>query len=361
MISRTPLKVLTAAILATTALSAQAAEYEWTFQTSETAGEPQFDMKKQWAQNVETMSDGRIHIEILPTGAVVPPNQTLQAVKAGILQGHLTDPSYFSGENPAFGMIGNLVGAWSDPYNFLDYMNNGGGEEIYNELAEPYGVHLIGAAATGLESLPSTRPIKTVEDLKGLKLRTPEGMVSNVFKRAGATPVNLPGSEVYTSLQKGVIDAADYTVFATNQSQGLHEFAKYPNYPGFHSLPMVAVSLNKEIWDGLPEDLKAILTTSVDAMAYQMVGQLKTRDLKAVREARQDPDIHIINMSDEERAKFRAIAQKEWKDWSDKNDVTKEFYKSVVSYLQDHNLLKAEDESGADDAASAEKTSSDQS
>ena len=122
------LTTLGAAILATTATSAQAAEYEWTFQTSETAGEPQFEMKKAWADNVETMSNGRISIEILPVNAVVQANQTLQAVQSGILQGHLTDPSYFTGQNPAFGMIGNLVGAWSDPYDFLDYMNNAGGE-----------------------------------------------------------------------------------------------------------------------------------------------------------------------------------------------------------------------------------------
>jgi len=351
MMSRTPLKTLTAAILAATAVSAQAAEYDWTFQTSETAGEPQFEMKKQWAENVEKMSDGRIHIEILPVGSVVQANQTLQAVKSGILQGHLTDPSYFTGQNPAFGMIGNLVGAWSDPYNFLDYMNNGGGEKIYNELVEPYGLHLIGAAATGLESLPSSKPIHSVDDLKGLKLRAPEGMVYNVFEKAGATPVNLPGSEVYTSLEKGVIDAADYTVFATNQAQGLHEFANYPLYPGFHSLPMVAVSINKDIWDGLPDDLKAILSTSVDAMAYKMVGELKTRDLEAVREARKDPDIHIIDLPADERAKFRGIAKEEWQKWADKNDITKEFYKSVVGYLQNHNLLKAED-----GAADAEKT-----
>lgn len=335
----TPLKTLTAAVLGAMAFSAHAAEYEWTFQTSETSGEPQFEMKKQWAQKVETMSDGRISIEILPVGAVVQANQTLQAVKSGILQGHMTDPSYFTGQNPAFGMIGNLVGAWSDPYDFLDYMNNGGGEEIYNKLAEPYGVHLIGAAATGLESLPSSREIKTVDDMQGLKLRAPEGMVYNIFEKAGATPVNLPGSEVYTSLEKGVIDAADYTVFATNQAQGLHEFANYPNYPGFHSLPMVAVSLNKEVWDGLSDDLKQILATSVDAMAYKMVGQLKTRDMQAVREARQDPDIHLVDMSAKERAKFRGIAQEEWQVWSEKNEITSEFYDSVVSYLKNHNLL----------------------
>ncbi|MBY5940326.1 TRAP transporter substrate-binding protein [Halomonas sp. DP5N14-9] len=333
------LTTLGAAILAATATSAQAAEYEWTFQTSETAGEPQFEMKKAWADNVETMSNGRISIEILPVNAVVQANQTLQAVQSGILQGHLTDPSYFTGQNPAFGMIGNLVGAWSDPYDFLDYMNNAGGEELYNKLVEPYGVHLIGAAATGLESLPSTKPVRSIDDMQGLKLRAPEGMVYNIFEAAGATPVNLPGSEVYTGLEKGVIDAADYTVFATNQAQGLHEFAPYPLYPGFHSLPMVAVSLNKDVWDSLSDDLKGILETSVDALAYEMVAELKTRDMEAVREARQNPDIEIIDLPQEERVAFRNIAKQEWENWAEKNEITQEFYESVVAYLENHNLL----------------------
>ena len=315
------------------------AKYKWTFQTSETAGEPQFEIKKEWAQNVKEMSDGQIEITILPTGAVVPADQTLEAVASGILQGHLTDPSYFTGKNPAFGMIGNLVGAWSDPIDFLQFMKYNGGEKIYNQLVEPYGVHLIGAAATGLESLPSKRPIRSVADLKGLKIRAPQGMVYNIFERAGAAPVNLPGSEVYTSLQKGVIDAADYTVFATNQAQGLHKFAPYPNYPGFHSLPMVAVSLNKKIWDGLPQNLKSILTTSVDSMAYEMVAKLKARDIEAVKKARENPDVHVIDMPDEERAKFRRIAQKEWKVWAKKNDITQEFYDAAVKFLKDRNMM----------------------
>ncbi|MBF7052970.1 TRAP transporter substrate-binding protein [Halomonas sp. KAO] len=333
------LKGITAALLGTVALSAQAAEYEWTFQTSETAGEPQFELKKAWADNVNTMSGGRIEIEILPVNAVVQANQTLDAVQSGILQGHLTDPSYFSGRDPAFGMLGNLVGAWGDPLEFLEYMNHGGGEKLYNELVNPYGVQLIGAAATGLESFPSTRPIRTVEDLEGLKVRAPEGMVYNIFEKAGAAPVNLPGSEVYTSLEKGVIDAADYTVFSTNHSQGLHSFANYPNYPGFHSLPMVSVSLNKEIWDGLPEDLQSILETSVDKLAYEMVFELKKLDLEAVAEARQDPEIELIDMAPEERAKFRNIAKEEWAAWAERSEMNRKVYDSVVEFLQARNLM----------------------
>ena len=339
MMSPTPLKTLTAALLGALAINAHAAEYEWTFQTSETAGEPQYEIKKAWAENVTQMSDGRIEIEILPVNSVVGATETLQAVSSGILQGHLTDPSYFSGQDPAFGMMGNLVGAWGDPLEFLDYMKYAGGEELYNELAEPYGVHLIGAAATGLEAFPSKRPIRTVEDMKGLKVRAPQGMVYNIFEKAGATPVNLPGSEVYTSLEKGVIDAADNTVFATNYNQGLYDFAPYPNYPGFHSLPMVSVSLNKEIWDSLPEDLQAILETSVDSMAYEMVAKLKALDLEAVKEVRENPDIEIIDMAAEERAKFRNIAKEEWAVWAERNEITQKFYDSVVTYLQDRNLM----------------------
>ncbi len=325
--------------LSTVSTVAQAAEYEWKFQTSETSGEPQYRLKEEWAADVEAMSGGRIHIEILPTGAVVPHNQTLEAVGAGILQGHLTDPSYFSGMNPAFSMLGNLVGAWGNPLEFLEYMNNGGGEALYNELVEPYGVHLIGAAATGLESFPSKKPIRAVDDLKGLKLRAPEGMVYDIFSKAGAAPVNLPGSEVYTALEKGVIDAADYTVFATNQAQGLHGFARYPSYPGFHSLPMVAISMNKAIWDGLPDDLKTILTVSADAMAYNMVFELKKNDIAALIEARKDPNIEIIDMPAEERKKFRNIAKEEWKNWATKNEMTQKVYDSVTTFLTERNLM----------------------
>ena len=319
--------------------AAAAQEYQWTFQTSETAGEPTFEIKQQWAEMVETMSGGRISIDILPTGAVVPHPETLDAVGAGILQGHLTDPSYFAGRDPAFAMIGNLVGAWGDPLEFLEYMNYGGGEDLYNEIVHPYNVHLIGAAATGLEAFVSNVPIRSIEDMEGLRLRAPEGMVYDIFTRAGASPVNLPGSEVYTSLERGVIDAADYTVFTTNHSLGLHEFAQYPNYPGFHSLPMVAVSINLDTWNALPPDLQRILEVSVDLLAYDTVFRLRALDLDAVADANADPDIEIIDLPAEERRRFRAIAQEEWAEWAERTEMTGRIYDSVTAFLQSRGLL----------------------
>jgi TRAP-type mannitol/chloroaromatic compound transport system substrate-binding protein len=332
------LAAVTVSVLAMSG-AVMAADYNWTFQTSETAGEPGFVNKQKWATSVGVLSGGRIAVEILPIGSVVPHTDTLDAVGAGILQGHLTDPSYFSGKDPAFAMMGNLVGAWSDPFELLGFMESGGGNELYAELVEPYGVHFIGAAATEPEAFVARVPIRTVEDLKGVKLRAPEGMVYEIFSKAGAAPVALPGSEIFSALDKGVVDAADNTVFATNQALGMNDVAHYPLYPGFHSLPMIDISMNKEIWDGLPEDLQAILNASVQQFSFNHIYSVRQLDAAAVAEAKKNPEIEIINWSGDERAKFRRIAQEEWKNWATRSDMTQRYYDTVTTYLTGRNLL----------------------
>jgi TRAP-type mannitol/chloroaromatic compound transport system substrate-binding protein len=285
------------------------------------------------------MSNGEISINLVPVNSVVQYNETLEAVGAGILQGHLTDPSYFSGKDPAFAMLGNLVGAWSHPSQMIKFMEYGGGNEVYNKLVNPYGLQFIGAASTGVEAFVSSKPIRSVADFKGIKMRAPEGMVQEVFAAVGASPVNLPGSEVYTSLDKGVIDAADYTVFSTNHAQGLHKFAKYPLYPGFHSMPTLAISLNKTIWDSLPANLQEVMTVSVRDFSRDIVQQLEMMDNIVVVEARADKSIEIINWSDEERNKFRAIAQGQWSKWAERSDMAGEVYAAVSVYLESQGLL----------------------
>ena len=128
------IKALAAAVMTTFGFSsAMAADYEWTFQTSAQAGDNFFSIEEEWAERVEAMSGGRIDINLVPVGTVVAHNETLDAVGAGILQGHVTDPSYFSCKDPAFAMLGNLVGAWSEPNQMFNYMNYGGGKEQFNE------------------------------------------------------------------------------------------------------------------------------------------------------------------------------------------------------------------------------------
>jgi TRAP-type mannitol/chloroaromatic compound transport system substrate-binding protein len=325
-----------ALVMSSTAL---AADFNMKFQSSDPAGNPNFVLKQEWAKRVETMTGGRLKIEMMPVNSVVQHSETQDAVAAGILDGHITDTSYFAGKDPAFGLIANPVGAWSDPSEMLRFINYGGGKELMNEILQPYGLQFIGATTPGLEAFISSKPLNGVADLKGLKMRAPEGMVQEVFAAAGAAPVNLPGSEVFTSLDKKVIEAADYTVFSTNQAQGMHDVAKHPVYPGFHSMPLVEVSMNKKKWDGLPADIQEILSISVRDFAIDMTSKLAMKDLVAVAAARKDASITIHNWSADERAKFRAIAMKQWAKVAKRSENAQKVYDALTKYLVSQGLI----------------------
>ncbi len=307
-----------------------AAEYNWALQTSGAAGDDVTRFLEQFAKWVKEDTNGRIDIAIMPADSVVKYTETLDAVGANIIQMESTDPSYFAGKDPAFSLIGNMVGAWSDPSQLFDFMENGGGFEIFDRLLNQYNVKLVGVACTGVEAFVSKKPIRSVEDLKGIKLRAPQGMVNNVFAAVGATPVNLPGSEVYTSLEKGVIDAADYTVFATNQAQGMNDIARYPIYPGFHSMPTMQLTLNLDVWKSLPADLQKILMDDVKRFRDYMVAEHHKLDLEAVKEAKAK-GIEVISWPPEEVAKFREIAKTQWPKWSN-SPTAKEWADAVAKY-----------------------------
>ena len=331
---------LMAAALAATVGTAQAADtFNLKFQSSDNTGNQNFLLKKEWAARVKEATGGRVNIEMMPVGSIVKHTETMDAIGSGILDGHVTATGYFSGKDPAFGLIGNTVGAWGDPNEMLLFMEQGGGTELLREMYKPYGLHFIGASATGLEAFVSKVPLDGVADLKGLKMRAPEGLVQAVFAAAGAAPVGLPGSEVYTSLDKGVIDAADYTVFSTNEQQGMHKIAKHPVYPGFHAMPVLDISINAKTWAKMGADLQQILTMSVRDFARQMTSKLKMADLAAVAMVKARGDVTIHDWSAEERNKFRAIAMTEWKKFSEKSPNAKKVYDVLTKFMADNGML----------------------
>ncbi|MFN3274197.1 MAG: TRAP transporter substrate-binding protein [Paracoccus sp. (in: a-proteobacteria)] len=328
------------AALALMAGAAGAQEFSFRFQSSDPAGNPNFIFQQEWTDTVNEMTDGRVAIELLPVGSIVDYRETQDAVGAGLLDGHITDTSYFAGRDPAFGLIANPVGAWASPEQMIDFVENGGGFELMNELNNPFGMQFIGVSTPGLEAFVSRVPLNSVEDLRGVKVRSPEGLIANVFQAAGAAPVNLPASEVFTSLDKGVIDAADYSVFSVNQELGMNDIAPHPVYPGFHSLPLVEVSMNKAKWDALPEDIQQALTASVKVFQENQVGTLMERDLEAVEAARAGGEITVHDWSDEERAKFRNIARGEWEKMAVQSPMAQKVYDTLTAHLRDRGLME---------------------
>lgn len=332
--------LMSASAVIALAAPALAQDHSFRFQSSDPSGNPNFVLQQSWAADVGEKSGGRIAIDLMPVDSVIAYNETQDAIATGIIDGHVTDLSYFAGRDPAFGLMGNPVGAWSDPEQMLDFVENGGGAELLNEIMNPYGLHFIGASTPGLEALVSAVPLDGVDDLAGVKIRAPEGLVQSVFAAAGASPVNLPGSEVFTSIDKKVIDAADYSVFSVNQAQGLNQIAPHPVYPGFHSMPLVEISMNKAKWDALPEDLQQIMTQSVRDFARRQVAALVEADAAAVAEAQAGGEITIHDWSAEERARFRTIAMGEWEKVATQSPAAQRVYDALSAYLTEKGLVQ---------------------
>ncbi|MEL6299060.1 MAG: TRAP transporter substrate-binding protein [Pseudomonadota bacterium] len=300
-------------------------------------------MTDKWAPKLAEMTGGKLKIEVLPTKAVVPHRETIDAVAAGILDGDLNAVSYFSGRDPVFAILGDLIAGYDTVDQVRTFFAFGGGKEILQKAYDKYTkgkLHVIGAGPYAKEAFVSTIPIKTVADMKGVKVRSPEGLAAEVFKRAGAAPVSLPFSEVYTALEKKVIDAADASAFVNNEASGMHKIAKYPIYPGIHSMAVLQFVMNKSTWDKLSKEDQSALEIWYAAAYDAMRREAKLQDAEIAEKYADGSDVTVIDWSKEERAKFREIAVGAWNDFAAKTPLAKEALDAHISYMKKVGLLK---------------------
>ena len=217
MLKKTALAIAATAMLVTTGVAVEAKTLK--VQASSKAGDwAHRFMTDKWAPKLKTMTSGKIGIDVLPTKSVVPHRETIDAVANGILDGDLNAVSYFSGRDPAFAIIGDLIAGYDTVDQVRTFCQYGGGKEILQKLYDKYTkgrVHVVGCGPYAKEAFVSTVPIRGVADFKGVKVRSPEGLAAEVFKRVGAAPVSLPFSEVYTALETKVIDAAEASAPST--------------------------------------------------------------------------------------------------------------------------------------------------
>ncbi|MEQ8814098.1 MAG: TRAP transporter substrate-binding protein [Thalassobaculum sp.] len=299
-------------------------------------------MTEGWQQKVGIMSGGSLMVEVLPTKAVVPHKETIDAVANGILDGDLNAVAYFSGRDPAFALMGDLIAGYDTPEEVQAFCMEGGGKEVLQKLYDKYGggnIHVVGCGPYAKEALVSKVPIKTVEDFKGVKIRSPEGLAAEVFKRAGASPVSLPFSEVYTSLEKGIVDAADASAYVNNDASGMHKVALYPLYPGIHSMAILQFVVNKDVWTKLTDAERTILETWYVAAYVTMRRQADLQDRELAARDRAAGKLTIIDWSKEERAKFRKIAVQAWQDYASKSPLAQEALDAHLSFMKKTGLL----------------------
>jgi TRAP-type mannitol/chloroaromatic compound transport system substrate-binding protein len=261
-------------------------------------------MTDNWGPRLGVMSGGKLEVEVLPTRAVVPHRETIDAVANGILDGDLNAVSYFSGRDPALAIIGDLIAGYDTPDRVQTLCMHGGGKEILQKLYDKYTkgqVHVVGCGPYAKEALVSKVPINGVDDLKGVKIRSPEGLAAEVFKRAGASGVSLPFSEVYTALEKGIVDAADASAYVNNTASGMHKVALFPLYPGIHSMAVLQFIVNKDVWNKLSEAERMMLETWYYAADTSMRREADLQDRDLVAKDKAEGRLTVIDWSTEDR------------------------------------------------------------
>lgn len=299
-------------------------------------------MTDHYAPKLEVMTYGNVKIDVLPTKSVVPHRETIDAVANGILDGDLNAVSYFSGRDAAFAIIGDLIAGYDTVDQVRTFCNHAGGKEILQKLYDKYTkgrVHVVGCGPYAKEAFVSTIPIRTVAEMEGVKIRSPEGLAAEVFRRAGAAPVSLPFSEVYTSLEKKVIDAADASAHVNNHASGMYKIAKFPIYPGIHSMAVLQFIVNKKVWDKLGPEGQTALEVWYAAAYDAMRREADLQDRKIAAEQKAGGDVTVIDWSKEERAKFRNIAVGAWEDFAKKSPLAQEALDAHVNYMKSIGLL----------------------
>lgn len=241
-----------------------------------------------WGKKVEEMSGGRLKIEILPSGAVVGAFQVLDAVHAGTLDGGHGVAAYWFGKRKAFSLFGTGPSFGMDAEQLLGWINYGGGQDLYNELIQKELKLNVQSFFHGpMPTQPLgwfNKEIKTPDDFKGLKYRT-TGIAVDVFTELGAAVVNLPGAEIVPSLERGVIDGAEFNNPSSDRLLGFADVRKTLMLQSYHQpLECFELLINKTKYDALPADLKAIIKYANMAQSADFSWKMLDRNSKDLAE-----------------------------------------------------------------------------
>ncbi len=299
-------------------------------------------MTDDWQGRFNTMTGGELKMEVLPSQAIVPNGETLDAVASGILDGDLNWVTSFADRDPAFALFGDLIGAYDSPEQLQTFCTHGGGREMLQKMVDQFTeskVHVVGCGAYAREAFVSAKPIESVADLKDVRIRLPDGLATSIFKRAGAVPVALPFSEVYAALEKDQIDAADASTFVVNNAAGLHKVAPYPIYPGIHSIAVLQFVVNKELWDTLSPAHQIALETWYLAAFASMRREAELQDRTLVAEHNASDDVTVVSWPEDERDSFRNLAMPVWREFSVKSVLAQQALDAHLNYMKMIGLI----------------------
>jgi TRAP-type mannitol/chloroaromatic compound transport system substrate-binding protein len=281
-----------------------------------------------FAKKVNDMAGGRLKVEVLPSGSVVPAFQLLDAVNKGTLDGGHGVLAYHYGKNTALALWGSGPAFGMDPNMVLAWHNYGGGKALLEEIYKSLNIDVVSMVYGPMPTQPLgwfKKPIAKVSDLKGLKYRT-VGLAVDVFNELGVSVNPLPGGEIVPALDRGLIDAAEFNNATSDRVLGFPDVVKNCMLQSFHqSGEQFEILFNKTKYNTLPGELKSIIEYAVQACSSEMSWKAIDRNSKDYEEMKKQ-GIKFYKTPD---AILRAQLEA-WDKVIEKKSAENQFFKRVL-------------------------------
>jgi len=266
--------------------SAEAAAITWKLQTTWPAGIFLHESAVGLAKRIGELSGGRLKIEVTSAGTIVPAFEVLDAVHRGTLQAGHGWSAYWVGKSPAANLFASVAGGpfGMDNVDFAGWLYYGGGLDLYKQLfADILKLKVVIHPTDIIASEPLgwfKKPMKSTADLKGKKFRA-TGVTAEIYKEFGMSVITLPGGEIVSAIDKGVLDGAEWMDPTMDKELGLMDVAKFYHAPGMHRhTGTLEFLVNKDAWDKLPDDLKAIVDIACRENLLRSWLDLTSRNVK---------------------------------------------------------------------------------
>ncbi len=290
-------------------------------------------------KNVEAMSGGRFVIEFFPGGAVAPATKEFDALDRGIVEIAQTGMHYNMDKFSTGGLF-NIIVAGPTPIAYITWYLEGGGQDLINELFTDYNVMGLSVMTIGRAEMfgYSNSPLETMADFDGLKFRTAGDWGEVLTDYFGASVIFLPGGEIFEAMQRGVIDAFEFSSPSVNVPFGFNEIAKYAVFPGIHAPGVLMPALvNKDAWNKLPDGFKVILEHAILAECLRNHLVESDQDSWGVEQHR-EMGMEIISLSEDVQKEIEVAAA----DFYAKKAADDPFFAKVYNSVNEYKIALGE-------------------
>lgn len=318
--------------------TAKAAGLKWRLQTSWSPGTTGYKIFEEWCKSMQERTGGELSLEPFPAGAVSGDFQLFDAVRNGVLDGMNVFTVYWAGRLPAGVFFSSFPMGLNHPHQWDMMFGAYGGNEIISDLYKKNGLHYVGHVHHDMNLIHSKVPINSLDDFKGVKLRMPGGIVAECFAAIGARTTLIPGSDVYPALEKGTIDAADYTGPAVNYDLGFQQVTSYiimgpPSTPCLHQpVDLMDISISLRSWGKADKRLQEQFTSEVKAYSRDHYAKIQEADKLAWKKF-EDAGTKVTRLSEEDAVRFRKVAIPLWFKWANKDKDAARMFKCHLDVM----------------------------